>query len=217
MLYKDRHDAGVQLAEKLLKYKNENPFIVALPRGGVVLGYEIAKVLNAPLDIIVARKIGAPPQPELGVGAIAPNNVRLLNLGLIQTLNISEHTLEQIIEEETAEMNRRIKLYRGKLPQPDLSDKTVIIVDDGIATGISDKAAILAVKKKNPKKIVLAVPVCPSNTADKFRKYVDDFLCLNEQINFYAVGVYYENFDQVSDEEVVNLLNEARRIHQELK
>lgn len=209
MLYKDRYDAGQQLAEKLLKYKEENPIILALPRGGVVLGYEIAKKLNAPLDIIVARKIGAPLQPELGVGAIAPKGVRILNNELIRTLGISELQIEQIIEKETIEMNRRIELYRGELPQLDLDGKTVIIVDDGIATGISDKAAILSVKHFFPKKIILAVPICPPYAAEKFRQYVDEFLCLIQPSDFYAVGAYYENFEQTSDEEVIDLLKKA--------
>lgn len=209
MLYKDRHDAGIQLAEKLLKYKDEKPIIMALPRGGVILGYEVAKKLNAPLDITVARKIGAPSQPELGVGAIAPHGVRILNHGLIDSLGISELQIEQIIEKETMEMNRRLELYRGDLTPLDLYEKTVIVVDDGIATGVSDKAAVLSVKYLYPKKVILAVPVCPINTAEKFRKYVDEFVCLNEPRDFYAVGTYYEHFDQVSDEEVITLLKEA--------
>lgn len=211
MLYKDRYDAGQQLAKELLQYKDEKPVIIAIPRGGVVLGYEIAKALNAPLDIIVARKIGAPFQPELGIGAIAPKGVRILNSGLIKTLGISELQIEQIIEDETIEMNRRIDLYRGKLAPLELSEKTVIIVDDGIATGISDKASIISIKHFYPKKIILAVPVCPPNTVEKFRKEVDGFICLAQPPDFYAVGAYYENFEQVSDEEVINLLHESRK------
>lgn len=210
MIYKDRFDAGQKLAEKLLKYKNENPIIIALPRGGVVIGYEIAKKLSAPLDVIVTRKIGAPFQPELGIGAIGPKGIRLLNSGLIQTLGVSEIQVEQIIEEETMEMNRRIELYRGNLPPLDLTGRTVILVDDGIATGVSDKAAIMSVKYFYAKKIILAVPVCPPNTAEKFHKYVDEFICLAQPPDFYAVGAYYENFEQVSDEEVINLLKEAK-------
>lgn len=210
MLYKDRHDAGRQLAKKLLKYKDENPLILALPRGGVVVGYEIAKMLNAPLDVIVARKIGAPSQPELGIGAIAPNGIRILNGELIRTLGISESQIKEIIEKETMEMNRRTELYRGKLSPPDLFEKTVIVADDGIATGISDKAAVLSLPQLDPKKIVLAVPVCPPDAANKFRE-VDEFICLAQPPDFYAVGAHYENFEQVSDEEVINLLQEIRR------
>lgn len=209
MLYKNRIEAGQQLAKELLKYKEENPVIIAIPRGGVVVGYEIAKILNAPMDIIVARKIGAPSMPELGVGAIAPHGVRILNSDLIENLKISEIQIEQIIEEETIEMNRRLKLYRGEFPQIDLTDKTVIIVDDGIATGVSDKAAIISIKYAYPKKVILAVPVCPFNTAEKFKKYVDEFICLNTPHDFYAVGMYYENFEQITDEKVINLLQEA--------
>lgn len=211
MLYKDRHDAGIQLAEKLLQYKDENPIIMALPRGGVILGYEVAKKLNAPLDITVARKIGAPSQPELGVGAVAPHGVRILNHGLIDSLGVSELQIEQIIEKESIEMNRQLELYRGNLTPLDLYEKTVIVVDDGIATGVSDKAAVLSVKYLYPKKVILAVPVCPINTAEKFRKYVDEFVCLNEPTDFYAVGMYYENFEQVNDQDVINLLEEVNK------
>lgn len=211
MLYKDRYDAGRQLAEKLLQYKDENPVIVALPRGGVVVGYEIAKMLNAPLDVIVARKLGAPFQPELGIGALAPQGIRILNTGLIRTLGISESQIKQIIEEETAEMNRRIELYRGGLPPLDLYEKTVIIVDDGIATGITDKAAVLSLPQLEPKKIILAVPVCPPETAEKFKE-VDEFICLAQPPDFYAVGEYYENFEQVSDKDVIKLLQEAKNV-----
>lgn len=210
MLYKDRHDAGRQLAKKLLKYKDENPLILALPRGGVVVGYEIAKMLNAPLDVIVARKIGAPSQPELGIGAIAPNGIRILNGELIRTLGISESQIKEIIEKETMEMNRRTELYRGKLSPPDLFEKTVIIVDDGIATGISDKAAVLSLPQLEPQKIVLAVPVCPPDAVNKFGE-VDEFICLAQPPDFYAVGAHYENFEQVSDEEVINLLQDAKK------
>lgn len=130
MIYKDRKDAGCRLAEKLLQFKSENPVIIALPRGGVVTGYEVAKMLNAPLDVLIARKLGAPFQPELGIGAIAPNGVRVLNLDAIRFLGISKDKIEEIIKRETKEMHRRIKLYRGDLPELDLQGRTVIIVDD---------------------------------------------------------------------------------------
>lgn len=212
MFYKDRQDAGHQLAEKLIKYINDKPVIIALPRGGVAVGYEAAKILNAPLDVIVPRKIGAPSQPELGIGAIAPNGIRILNTELVRFLGISKTEIEQIVERETIEMNRRIKLYRKDLPPLDLYEKTVIIVDDGLATGVSAKAAILSIKQMHPKKIILAVPVSPPDTADKFRTYqnVDEFLCLYEPPDFYAVGAYYQNFEQVNDEEVINLLQKAK-------
>lgn len=210
MLYKDRQDAGYKLAEKLKKYADDNPVILALPRGGVVLGYEVAKMLNAKLDVIVPRKIGAPFHPEFGVGAIAPGGVRVLDLDSISHLRISETEIEEIIEYETIEMNRRTDLYRKDLPPLDLDGKTVIVIDDGIATGVSTKAAIIAIKKMKPKKIILAVPVCPPDTANIFRKEVDEFLSLSEPDDFYAVGAYYDDFSQISDNEVIDLIEKAK-------
>lgn len=210
MIYNDRYDAGQKLAEKLTKYTNDKPIIMALPRGGVVVGYEVAKMLKAPLDVIVARKIGAPFQPELGVGAIAPNGIRILNNELIRLLNIPESVIEEVIQKETIEMNRRIDFYRKDLPPSDLKDKIVIVVDDGLATGVSTNAAVLAIKQIQPKKIVLAVPVAPPNTASRFKREVDEFICLNQPPDFYAVGYYYKDFTQTTDEEVVDLLQKAK-------
>lgn len=209
--YKDRYDAGRKLAENLLQYKDENPIIIALPRGGVVVGFEIAKILQAPLDVLVARKIGAPFYPELGIGAIAPNNVRVLDNDLINSLNVSKQVLGKIIEEETEEMNRRIELYRGKIPLPDLCGKTVILVDDGLATGVTARAAVLWIKKMTPKKIILAVPVSPPDTAEYFRNQVDELICLHEPPEFYAVSAYYLNFEQTTDNEVISLLEKAKK------
>lgn len=209
MIFKDRQDAGMKLAEILLKYKDEHPIIIALPRGGVVLGYEVAKILKAPLDIIVPRKIGAPHSPEFGIGAIAPRLVVVLNDKMIEYLNISKQELEKTIEKETKEMNRRIELYRKNLPEFDLKGKTVIIVDDGIATGITTQAAVLSIKLLNPKKIILAVPVCPPDTTNKFDQHVDDFICMHVIPDFYAVGAYYDNFSQITDEEVIDLLQKS--------
>lgn len=206
MRYKNRQDAGIQLAESLTKFIDEQPIIIALPRGGVVLGYEIAKKLNAPLDIIVARKIGAPLQPELGIGAIAPNNIKILNTDLINQLGIRQDEIEKVIRNETIEMERRIALYRKGLPSLDLQGKTVIVVDDGLATGVSTRAAILSIKTMNPNKIILAVPVGPPDTVARFRKEVDELVCLKEPQDFYAVGAHYDDFEQISDEEVIDLL-----------
>jgi putative phosphoribosyl transferase len=211
MIYRDRHDAGRKLAKELIKYKDENPIIIALPRGGVVVGNEVAKMLDAPMDVIVVRKIGAPSQPEFGIGAIAPNGIQVLDTESIRLLGIPEDELEEIIEQETTEINRRIRLYREGLPKLDLSEKTVIIVDDGLATGVTARAAVLAVKQMNPKKIIFAVPVSSPVTAEKFRREVDEFVCLSEPPDFYGVGAYYENFKQVTDEEVIKLLQAARK------
>ncbi len=211
MLYKDRYDAGRQLAEKLLRYKDENPVIIALPRGGVVLGYEVAKMLHAPLDVIVARKLSAPFRPEFGFGAIAPNGIKVLNPESIIYLGLNERDIDEIIRDETVEMNRRIELYRKNSPPIDLNNKTVIVVDDGLATGVSTKAAIMSIKQMNPGKIILAVPVSPPEAADRFRREVDEFLCLNELPGFYAVGAYYDDFEQITDQEVINLIQKAKK------
>lgn len=210
MIYKDRQDAGKQLAEKLKKYINEHPIIIGLPRGGVVLGYEVAKTLKAQLDIIVPRKIGAPYNPEFGIGAIAPNLIVILNDEIIKRLNIPEEEVKKIIEKETIEMDRRTNLYRKNLSDLDLNNKTVIVVDDGIATGVSTQAAVLSIKLLKPKKIILAVPVCPADSADKFKQHVNEFICLNEISDFYAVGAYYNNFGQVTDEEVIDLIQKSK-------
>jgi putative phosphoribosyl transferase len=210
MLYKNRKDAGIALAEKLKKYEHENPVILALPRGGVVLGYEVARALKAPLDVVVPRKIGAPQNPEFGIGAIAPNGTIVLNDEAVEMMGISGQMLEQIIEKETLEMNRRINLYRKNLPDLDLNyfkGKTAIVVDDGIATGVTTLAAVHSIKLLKPKRIILAVPICPTGVGAKFE--VDEFICLNAMANFYAVGAYYKNFDQTTDEEVVDLLQRA--------
>lgn len=212
MLFKDRHDAGLQLAETLVKYKDDKPIILALPRGGVVVGYEIAKKIKAPLDIIVALKIGAPFHLEFGIGAIAPNGIRVFNNETLNLLTASKLQIEQIIKEKTIEMNRRINLYRKDLPELDINQKTVIIVDDGLATGMTTKAALMSIKQRKPKKIILAVPVCPPDAANEFRKEVDEFLCPNVFPDFYAVGAYYESFEQLDDDEVIDLLTKAKKI-----
>lgn len=210
MIFKDRQDAGKQLAETLKKYVNENPIIIALPRGGVVLGYEVANILNAPLDIIVPRKIGAPNDPEFAIGAIAPKLVVILNDKMIKSLNIPEQEIEKIIENETKEMNRRMELYRKNLPELDLKNKTVILVDDGIATGLTTQAAVLSIQLLNPAKVILAVPVCPHDLTNKFEQHVDEFICMNEISDFHAISPYYDNFNQVIDEEVIELLNKQK-------
>lgn len=210
MIFKNRQEAGQQLAEKLTKYAKDKPIVVALPRGGVVLGYEVAKKLKAPLDILVARKIGAPLHPEFGIGAIAPNGIFILNTDLIKSFGITESELKKVIKTQTKEMTRRVELYRQDLPLIDLKNRTVIVIDDGLATGVTTQAAILSIKQMSPKKIILAVPISPPDTANKFRKKVDEFLCLLEPAGFYAVGAYYEDFEQVTDDEVISLIRKSK-------
>jgi putative phosphoribosyl transferase len=183
--------------------------VLALPRGGVVVGYEVARALSAPLDVVVARKLGAPGQRELGIGAIAPGGVRIVDEWAVRTLGISQAAIDKVTAEETAEMERRLKHYRGDRPVPDLRDRTAIIVDDGLATGVSARAAIQSVRQQGPARIVLAVPVCASETAAALRAEVDEVVCAEMPADFYAVGLWYENFDQTSDEEVTDLLRRA--------
>jgi len=208
--FQDRADAGRRLAERLMSYCEEEPIVLALPRGGVAVGFEVARALNAPLDVVVARKLGAPAQPELGIGAIAPGGVRVLDEMAQKWLDISEARLEQIVARETAEMERRLLLYRGEKSLPDIQGRTVIVVDDGLATGVTARAAIRAIRQQNPRRIVLAVPVCAAESCDALSPEVDDLLCLLEPPYFQAVGLWYEDFAQVSDEEVVRLLEQAR-------
>ncbi len=209
--FKDREDAGRQLAERLLPYRDENPIVLALPRGGGPVGYEIARALKAPLDVFIARKLGAPGRRELGIGAVAQGGVRVLNKDTIRALGIPEEYIEQVAAEETAEIERRLRLLRGDRPEPEVRGRTVILVDDGIATGVTAWAAIRALRRRAPRRLVLAVPVCAPQTAEAIRPEVDDLVCLKAPYNLMAIGFWYRDFEQVSDEEVIELLEDAQR------
>jgi putative phosphoribosyl transferase len=211
ILFEDRGDAGRQLAERLAPYAEERPIVFALPRGGVPVGTEVSRSLGAPLEVIVSRKLGAPGQPEFGIGAVAPGGVRVLNERAVRALGIEEEYLEMISTRELAEAERRLKLFRGDRPYPDLEGRTAILVDDGLATGVTARAALLALRRMNPRRLVLAVPVCAVQTAELLRPETDDLICLLAPANLEAVGLWYRNFEQTSDEEVVRLLEEARR------
>jgi predicted phosphoribosyltransferase len=208
-LFQDRSDAGLQLAQKLKIYQSEDPIILALPRGGVPVGYEVAQILHAPLDVIVARKIGAPWNPELGVGAVAPG-VQILDSNSLDLLGITATDIEKIIQKEKQEIERRQKLYQQDQKLSNITGKTVILVDDGVATGVTTRAAIQAIKKCNPSKLILAVPVGPADTMKALGQLVDNLICLEIPSPFYAVGAFYLTFPQVSDEEVIQLLMDAK-------
>jgi putative phosphoribosyl transferase len=210
ILFEDRLDAGRQLAERLAPYAEERPVVFALPRGGVPVGAEVSRSLGAPLEVIVSRKLGAPGQPEFGIGAVAPSGVRVLNERAVRALGIEEDYLEMISARELAEAERRLKLFRGDRPYPDLERRTAILVDDGLATGVTARAALLALRRMNPRRLVLAVPVCALQTAELLRPEADDLICLLAPANLEAVGLWYRNFEQTSDEEVVRLLEEVR-------
>ena len=214
-LFQDRPDAGRQLAERLLHLRETHPIVLALPRGGVPVGYEIARALGAPLDVFLVRKIGAPSQRELGIGAVAQGGVQIVNEAAVAMLGVTPEQIQRIAAEETAELERRLQRFRRDRPLPELRGRTVILVDDGLATGVSAAAAIRALQRFQPAQIILAVPVCAPETAEALRAEVDELICVQAPANFLAVGYWYRNFDQTTDEEVVELLDRAARALEE--
>lgn len=206
MPFHDREDAGRQLAEKLLSYQHEDCLILALPRGGAPIGHEIARRLKKPWDVLVVRKIGAPNQQELAVGAIGPGNVVVWNQEILHYLHLRPEQMAPQIQRETTELNRRLILFRGHSPFPQLTGKTVIIVDDGLATGATARAAIQAVKALQPAKTILAVPVGARSTVSELRPEVDALICLEAPEYFESVSQWYQKFPQTTDQEVVALL-----------
>lgn len=209
MIFRDRADAGRKLAARLAPYAGGNTRVLALPRGGVPVGYEVARALNAPLDVFVVRKIGAPGREELALGAIASGGVRVFNEQTIVELGVDSQTLDAITQSELLELQRREEAYRGGLPAHDVENRTVILVDDGLATGASMHAAILALRRRGPSAIVAAVPVAPADTCVMLARYVDDLVVLALPQPFRGVGAWYADFAQISDEEVRALLREA--------
>jgi len=208
MSFIDRTDAGRQLAKALARYKIQRPVVLALPRGGVPVAAEVANALDAPLDLILVRKIGVPSQPELAMGAVVDGAepVVVRNEEVIQLCGVSESDFNAIRDEQLAEIERRRKLYLGDRPHPKLSGRTVIVVDDGIATGATTRAALRAIGMRKPAKLVLAVPVAPTHTLQTLRGEVDDLVCLEDFVDFGAIGLFYSDFRQVSDAEVIALL-----------
>jgi putative phosphoribosyl transferase len=206
-MFKDRSEAGSRLATRLLQYKDRPEVIVlALPRGGVVTGYEIAQALHVPLDVVIVRKLGFPGQPELAVGAIAENGVVVVNEDIVAAGRVSQDFLTREIEHQKDEIARRVAAFRAGKGFPDLQGMTVILADDGVATGATLKAAITALGKENLAKLVVALPVGPSETVETLQKMVDELICLETPFGFMAVGNHYSDFTQVSDNEVVDLL-----------
>jgi predicted phosphoribosyltransferase len=207
--YRDRREAGRVLAELLEKYAGRDDVVVlALPRGGVPVAYEVARALGAPLDVFTVRKLGVPGNPELAMGAIASGGVVVLDQRLVQLLGIDRSQLQQTVAAEMRELERREAAYRGNRDPPDLTGKTVILVDDGLATGSTMRAAALAIRELNPARIVVAVPVAAEETCDAFRDVVDEIICGVTPKPFHAVGLWYDDFSQTSDDEVRDLLSE---------
>ncbi len=206
-MFLNRQDAGKKLAARLEGYKDKKDvIIIALPRGGVVLGFEIAKQLNQPLDVICPRKVGAPFNPELALGAITETGEGYFNNDLIRSLGVSQKYLDAECAKEKAVAQRRMALFRKGLKPLDFTHKTVIIVDDGLATGATMKAAIQSIKSQNPTKIVVAVPVAPPDTASEIQAMCDECICIETPWGFQAVGQFYQDFGQTEDSEVVALL-----------
>ena len=210
MLFRDRSEAGQKLAQKLKAYANrQDVLVLGLPRGGVPVAFEVAQALNAPLDVFLVRKLGVPGQEEFAMGAIASGGVRILNQKVITGLNISSEAIARTAAQEQRELERREYLYRGDRPPLDVRDRTVILVDDGLATGATMHAAAIAIRKKQPKQIIAAVPVSAPEACDKLQVEVDEIICAETPRPFIAVGVWYQNFSQTTDAQVQNLLQMA--------
>lgn len=209
-LFRDRRDAGRKLAQKLVAYAGRSDVIVlALPRGGVPVAYEVALALHAPLDIFIVRKLGLPGHEELAIGAIASGSARVLNKDIIQYLNISEEAIDAIAQRELQELERRERAYRGNRPPLNVENHTIILIDDGLATGASMRAAVAGLRAQNPAHIVVAVPTAAPETCEALEPEVDQMICATTPEPFYGVSRWYEDFSQTTDEEVKTLLAEA--------
>ena len=207
LVFADRHDAGQKLAAKLTAYRGKNTVVLGIPRGGVVVAAEVAKELNAPLDLIIPRKIGAPFHKELAVGAVAPDGTVILDEKSLEMLGLKKGDLQVEISQQVKEIERRARSYRANREPLDFRGKAVIVVDDGIATGLTAKAALRSIRKADPDSLVLAVPVASMEAAAQLKKDVDELVCLLVPEVFSAVGQFYEDFSQTTDEEVTAALD----------
>jgi len=215
--FRNRIEAGQVLARRLQQYKNQpDVLILGLPRGGVPVAYEVARELNAPLDVFVVRKLGVPGHEELGMGAIATGGVRILHEGIIREIGISPQTIEAVSAREQAELDRRERLYRGDRPAPTIESRTVVIVDDGLATGSTMKAAIQAVRQQSPRQVIVAVPTAPSETCEQLKESADHVVCALTPEPFFSVGGSYADFTQITDGEVRDLIASAANISSRL-
>lgn len=208
MLFQNRDDAGRQLARALVKYRSRHPVVLALPRGGVPVAAEVAERLEAPLDLVLVRKIGVPLQPELAMGAVVDGEQPLIvrNQDVIDLAGVSEDTFDAVCKEELAEIDRRRERYLGDRAQSDVKGRVAIVVDDGIATGATTLAAVRALRKREPEELILAVPVAPLDTLQRLHAEVDAIVCLETPRDFGAIGYYYRDFRQVGDDEVIAIL-----------
>lgn len=210
--FKDRRDAGKTLARELSRYAQcTDVLILALPRGGVPVAYEVALAVNAPLDVFIVRKLGLPGREELAIGAIASGGIRVLNEDVVGLLNVPEDVINFVTHRELRELKRREQIYRGERPAPEVHDRTVILIDDGLATGASMRAAVAGLRVQRPARIVVAVPTASPEACEDLRPEVDELVCTMSPEPFYGVGRWYEDFRQTKDEEVRALLEEANR------
>jgi len=217
-LFKDRHDAGIRLAQKLLRYKGaKNTIVIALPRGGVVLGYEVSLVLQLPLDVLITRKLGTPFNPELAMGALAETGYRHMNDDVIREYRVSQKEVDAEIIRQQREIDRRIQRYRDGRTLPSLKGQTVILVDDGIATGATFYASLGALLKAETARVVAAVPVAPPHAVTELKTLVDEVVVLHSSAWFFGIGQFYERFPQVEDEEVIACLEKIRASLQTVK
>ncbi len=210
--FTDRVEAGRELASKLKGFAgSKNAIVLAIPRGGVVVGYEVAHALKIPLDVIIPRKLGAPSNPELAIGAVTEDGTTILDEQLVNYLGVSKTYIEEESKRQRGEISRRLKLYRGDVPYPNLSNRSVIIIDDGVATGSTIRAALASLRKRRAKTVVIAVPVGPLSTIRELEREADKVVCLSTPEDFYAIGQFYSDFNQTPDEEVIRLLKLSRK------
>lgn len=209
-LFDNRTDAGRRLAQALGAYAGRSDLIVlALPRGGVPVAYEVARALNAPLDLLIVRKLGTPGNPELAMGAIASGGASVLNPDVVSIYRISDETIERVAANERQELTRRERLYRGDRPYPEMENRCILVVDDGIATGATMRAGLAALRRLKPARIVVAVPLAPSDTVERLRSEVDEVVCLTTPEPFFAVGQGYRDFSQTTDDQVREILAQS--------
>jgi predicted phosphoribosyltransferase len=213
MLFGDRVEAGRRLAaevvRRLPRIRDEDPLVLAIPRGGVPVGYEVARAIEAPLDLFVARKLGAPGHEELGIGAVAPGGTRFLDEDAIRMLDVSDAYVEEVTRRELAELERRLSRFRGDRPPPRIEGRSVVLADDGLATGVTALASLTALRLQRPRRLLFAAPVCSAEGAHAVARQADDVVCVATPERFFGVGAWYQDFTQTTDEEVVELL--ARR------
>lgn len=214
MIFIDRADAGRQLAEALEGRVERGGLVLAIPRGGAVVGAEIARKHGLELDLIIPRKIGSPQNPEVAIGAVTQDGSTIINEHLVEMLGITEHELDEAISREKKEIKRRMSLYRGVEKYMEVAGRQVIVVDDGVATGYTMSASLRSVRKAHPKELLLAVPVAPSDTLTLLKNEVDYAVCLHAPADFYAVGQFYKRFDQTSDEEVIRIIKELKKVQE---